>query len=341
MAAHFKPGLQPILLVQSAVFPGLSSLRPFQFDHLPMPSASPPAAATMASRALPRSLSHAPESCLAQVNDFELIALVGRGAFADVWKVRDRRTGQFQALKQLRADCTDQPAARQLLKNEAEIGRKIACEYVVKVGHARCEIEPPYLVMEWLSGRTLDDRLAADRRLFCSEALWIARQCAQGMHALMVAGYTHGDIKPSNIFLCDNGMVKLIDLGFARPDRLVQEELMTHGRAVTGTPEYLAPETLISSKLGGAARDVYSLGVTLYRMLSGSLPFEGETVIDLVRKHQQSLPPRLRSLTPDVPREVGEFVHRLLSKQPLRRGSGLSWLVQDLIGLELSLLSVG
>jgi serine/threonine-protein kinase len=160
------------------------------------------------------------------------------------------------------------------------------------------------------------------------------------MHDLLIAGYTHGDIKPSNIFLCDDGTVKLIDLGFARADRIHPVDLGgASARTVTGTPEYMAPETLISGNAGGAARDVYSLGVTLYQMLTGSLPYQADSVAEVLRQHQQSLAPRLRSLAPDVPREVDEFVHRLLSKQPLRRGGGLSWLVRELIGLELSLLS--
>src|SRR5262249_32699990 len=90
---------------------------------------------------------------------------------------------------------------------------------------------------------------------------------------------------------------------------------------------------------GGVARDVYSLGVTLFRMLTGTLPFKGQSVADILRQHQQSLPPRLRSLAPDVPREVSGLVQRLLSKQPLRRGGGLLWLIDELIGLELSLLA--
>jgi serine/threonine-protein kinase len=271
--------------------------------------------------------------------DFELIRLAGRGTYAEVWQVRYRPTGTLLALKQLRTDRDNRPAARRILENEAEVAGKVNSEFVVRLVHPQLNANPPYLILEWLAGRTLEARLASGQRLFCREALWIARQCAQGMHALLVAGHMHGDIKPSNIFLSDDGAAKLIDLGFARSDRLLATDLAREpARHLTGTPEYLAPETLLAGDSNGVGRDIYSLGVTLYQMLTGALPFTGENVGDVLRQHQGSVPHRLRALAPDVPREVDELVLRLLSKQPLRRGAGLSWLIRELIGLELMLL---
>jgi eukaryotic-like serine/threonine-protein kinase len=291
-------------------------------------------------RAAPFFAAPAAEATAPRLNEFEMLALAGRGTFAEVWHVRDPQTGEDRALKKLRTDLPDQPAARRILANEAEIAGKVTSPHVVRLAAKCLDADPPCLVLEWLAGRTLETRLVAEKRIFCRDALWIARQCVQGMHALLLAGFSHGDIKPSNIFLCDDGTVKLIDLGFARPDRIVATELSDPvDRTVTGTPEYMAPEVLVRGESGGIARDVYSLGVTLYRMLTGSLPFNGTTIVEVLREHQQSLPPRLRSHAPEVPREVSEFVHRLLSKQPLRRGGGLSWLVRELIGLELIMMS--
>ena len=303
------------------------------------PSTSAPAP----SRLLPRTTSRVAASPPSQSLDFDLVGIAGRGSFAEVWQVLQHPTGEVFALKQLRADRLDQPVARQILENEAEIGSKVACEHVVKVCKARTDAVPPYLLLEWLSGQTLEARLSTSKKLFCGESLWIARQCAQGMHSLLIAGFTHGDIKPSNIFICNNGNVKLIDLGFARPDQLSAADLEhSPGRALTGTPDYLAPEALAqpnsSGRSSGLSRDIYSLGATLYRMLTGSLPFQGETVADVLRQHQKSIPVPLRTLAPEVPREVSDLVHRLLSKEPLRRGNGLSWLIRELIGLELDVL---
>jgi serine/threonine-protein kinase len=272
--------------------------------------------------------------------DFELAALAGRGAFAEVWKVRDRSTGEWLALKKLRADSANPGVARRIIINEAEVARKIDSEFVVALREARLDADPPYLVLEWLDGWSLEARLMSEKSLSCRDAIWIARQCAQGMHSLLVCGYAHGDIKPSNIFLAEDGRVKLIDLGFARPDRLRTPEIADGLEAtLTGTPEYLAPEALVAGDPGGVARDVYSLGVTLFRMLTGVLPFSGDSVSEVLRQQRQSLSPRLRSLAPGVPREISEFVHRLLSKDPVRRGEGLHWLVHQLVGLELLELS--
>jgi serine/threonine-protein kinase len=269
-------------------------------------------------------------------HEYEMIALAGSGTFAEVWQVRDPRTGEIYALKRLRTETTDQRAARRILANEAEVAAKVESPNVARLAASFLTADPPCLLMEWLDGQTLEARLAVENRIFCREALWIARQCAQGLHALLVTGFSHGDVKPSNIFLCEDGTVKLIDLGFARPDRIIAAELTDPAeRSVTGTPEYMAPETLLGTDADGIARDVYSLGVTLYQMLTGSLPFNGRTMVELLREHQQSIPPRLRSQAPEVPREISDFVHRLLAKQPLRRGGGLSWLVRELIGLEL------
>ncbi|MES1262150.1 MAG: serine/threonine-protein kinase [Acidobacteriota bacterium] len=270
------------------------------------------------------------------VPHLELLALAGKGSFGEVWLVQDRRTGRLHALKQLRADCPNPAAARQLLWNEAEVGRRVTSDYVVRVGEAFLDATPPHLILEWLSGETLESRLLRERQLSCQEAFWIARQCAQGLLDLLRAGFTHGDVKPSNIFLCRSGLAKLIDLGFARPDQRLVDDLDDRSRTLSGTPEYLAPETLVPSERSGVARDLYSLGVTLYRMLTGALPFQGTSVGEIVRQQQQTRATRLRTLAPHAPPEAEELVHQLLAKQPLRRGPGLRPVLQTLIGLELA-----
>ena len=262
---------------------------------------------------------------------YHAVTFVGGGAFSQVWQVRDEQSGELFALKELRAEWDGHKTARQLFANEAEVGQKLSSPFIVRILQAQLQSAPRYLLMEWMLGQTLEHLLCEAGSLPVCQTVWIARQCVQGMSDLAVAGYMHGDIKPSNVFVCRNGQVKLIDLGFAHPTSAVSAE-------ITGTLEYLAPESLTRVP-SGIARDLYSLGVMLFRMLSGRLPFAGESASDIARQQQESIAPALRSLNPHVPHEVASLVQRLLSKQPLRRAAGLADLVRELVALEIDLLS--
>lgn len=271
--------------------------------------------------------------------EYQAVSYAGCGSFSEVWRVSRSDSDQHFALKQLRTDWEEQRVARSLLANEAEAGRRIVSAHVVRILDARLELAPRYVVMEWLEGMSLEKLLETSGRFCCNQALWIARQCAQGLADLHAGGLLHGDIKPANVFVCDDGTVKLIDLGFSRA---LAGDAPPQGM-LTGTPEYMAPETLAGGKAGGkfsgSAKDVYSLGIVLYRMLSGRLPFQGDVPVEILREHQQSIAPDLRHVAPDVPREVSDLVTRLLSKQPLRRVSATRELVRELLRLELASLS--
>lgn len=277
-------------------------------------------------------------SLAAGAAEYDLLSLAGRGSFAEVWLAREQSTGGLFALKNLRDDLPNPQTARSLLENEAEAASRVHSEHVVQLVAAALDASPPYLVLEWLSGETLEERLQREGPLVAGQTLWTARQVAQGLADMLAAGLVHGDVKPSNIFICRSGAVKLIDLAFVRPDRRPPDELI-EPPAFTGTPDYLAPEALVPAEQQGIARDLYALGVTMYRMLAGQSPFHAEAVAETIRRQQQLHPPRLRSLAPHVAPEIEDLVHRLLSKQPVRRGENIRRLIRELIGLELAELA--
>lgn len=265
-----------------------------------------------------------------ETGDYEALCRVGEGAFGEVWQVREVATGRLFAIKQLRAEWENHRTARRLLENEAEVGQRVRSPHLIRVVTSQLRASPPFLVLEWLEGETLDAALSRTPCLPCHRALWIARQCVSGLLALQAAQLIHGDLKPSNVFVGREGRVKLIDLGFTRRVGAASAEL-------TGTPEYLAPEVLAGEN-SQHGRDIYSLGVMLYRMLTGRLPFQAETVPELMEQQQRATVTPIRTFAPLVPSEVAAFAERLLSKQPLRRSGGLADLLRELLALEVASL---
>ncbi|MEX1230248.1 MAG: serine/threonine-protein kinase [Planctomycetaceae bacterium] len=265
--------------------------------------------------------------------EYELLKLVSRGPIADVWLVRDKASGAEFALKQLREEWADDPTACQLLKNEVEVAAAVQSPYVVRVWEAPTHFERPGVLMEWLGANTLAQHLEAVTRLTVRESLWIARQCALGLKDLIDAGYVHGDIKPENIALLAEGAIKLIDLGFAQP--VARNSEIPRSDVFTGTIAYTAPEAFTSERSSVISRDLYSLGILLYRMLTGRLPFQGTTTAEVMRQHREQRPPLLLAWCPDVSDDVVNFVNRLLAKHPLRRPADVKEVVQELIRLEL------
>jgi serine/threonine protein kinase len=268
---------------------------------------------------------------------YEPLELAGMGAFAEVWKAVEIRTERICALKRLRPDRCDDATALQLIRNEAQASQAAASPHLLKLVQAEPRAEVPYLVFEWLEGRTLEDELRDEGALSLRRAVWMARQTADGMHDLERCGLAHGDIKPQNIFVTLGGEVKLLDLGFVRPIAL--QPGPHPGDTLLGTPEYLAPESLVSGMALPVAKDMYALGVTLYRMLTGRLPFVGDSPAELMIQHRQTKPTLLRRYRPDAPRELSDLVGRMLAKQPFRRPHNLRSLIRELVDLEISLLT--
>ena len=162
--------------------------------------------------------------------------------------------------------------------------------------------------------------------------IWIARQTAEGLAAIDAAGYTHGDIKPSNLFLDAHGHVTLLDLAFARRH---DEPAKHRERSIAGTGYYLAPEHFSSHSLPDIRSDIYSLGVVLYQLLSGQLPIMGRTLDEVARAHKQANPKLLRNLVPNLPHGVAALVQSMMAKDMLRRPQSPKELIALLVRLEI------
>jgi len=296
-----------------------------------------------------------------RVKLWELVRLVAEGPLTQLYRARPvggpRGRPAPYALKLLRAEWEDDARAVNLICREALVGRTVAHSHVISVLSASLSRPPYFVVMPWLRGDTLAERLrwrgcdpagvagravpGADRRteplpIDLPSALWIARQTAEALGALHASGWMHGDVKPSNILLSPEGHVTLLDLGFARRD---SETGSAVERCVMGTCLYLAPETISSALRADIRSDVYSLGAVLFEMLTGRPPFEAPDLPALVGQHQRARPPDLRRLAPQLPTGAIRLVREMLAKEPLRRPQTPRELIDRLVALEIAAFS--
>jgi serine/threonine-protein kinase len=266
--------------------------------------------------------------------------LAAEGSLARIYRARPAETSgdrpALYALKMLGPQWQTDPRAVGLLQREALVGRAVSHPHLVSILQASLGRPPQFVVMPWLDGATLRAQLDAGRGVDLPVALWIARQVAEALEALHAAGWMHGDVKPGNIFISPEGHVTLLDLGFARR---ADETGSAVDRLLTGTCNYIAPELITSVLRADIRSDIYSLGVVLFELVAGRLPFTGDSLAELAGQHKQSRPPNLRHLAPHLPKSVVQLVHQMLAKEPLRRPQRPRELIDRLVMLEITTFS--
>jgi serine/threonine protein kinase len=269
-----------------------------------------------------------------------LVEFVGKGSLARIYRARPAGSSVDRpanyAVKMLRRCWQDDAAAVRLLQREALVGQSVSHPHLVPVLAASVLDSPRLLAMPWLEGASLQARMAAGETFSVPRALWIARQTAEALDGLHVAGWLHGDVTPGNIHISAAGHVTLIDLSFARR----RDEIGSAAdRPIMGTCSYVAPEYLTSALRPDIRSDIYSLGVVLFEMLSGRLPYPAKELADLATQHKQSTPADLARLAPETPREVITLVRRMTAHAPLRRPQLPRELVESLVALEIGSFS--
>jgi serine/threonine-protein kinase len=269
-----------------------------------------------------------------QVGPWQPVQLAGEGRLAKVYRARPSEAGPGApadyALKVLRERLEDNPLAVELLRREAAVAQQVSDPHLVSVLAAGLEEPPYYVVMPWLAGRSLEGKI---NRMSVGAALWTARQVSEALDSLHQSGWMHADVKPANIIVSPEGHATLVDLGFARRR---DEAGSVVNRPLLGTVAYIAPE-MVTSTLGADIRsDIYSLGATLYELLSGRPPFTGNDLAELISQHRQSVPTDVRELVGGIPDEVAELIAKMLAKEPLRRPQTPRELIDQLVRLEIA-----
>jgi len=275
-----------------------------------------------------------------RLGSWRLIAPVAQGTMAEIFRAAsatapDDQVGLY-AVKRLCARWHEMPQAVLHFQREALIGRSLCHSHLIAVLAAQVERPPYYLVMPWLDGRSLGDRIREPERVPLAVALWWMRQTAEALAALAEAGWMHADVKPDNLMVSPRGHVTLLDLGLARR---MDETGSIAERLVVGTPAYMAPETLTSALGSSLQSDIYSLGAVLFELLTGHRPFETEELGQLVRLHRQGPPPCVRRVAAEVPADVARLVDRMLAREPLRRPSSPREVADELARLEIHYLA--
>jgi eukaryotic-like serine/threonine-protein kinase len=235
----------------------------------------------------------------------------------------------------LRPEWHDQPSVVKLLQREARVGLSVRHARLVRVLDAHVTREPFFLVMELAPGESLRWRLDRVYQLDVSTALWVTRQTAEALAKLHRAGFIHGDVKPDNVRLIDSGSAVLIDLGFAH--RPGENEFFLAQGYVLGTVNYLAPELCGADPEDTVSSDLFSLGVTLFEMVSGRLPYPAGSTEQMLRRHASDPPADVRRFIAEIPEDLARLIDRLLSRRPTER-PGAAAVVQKLINLEIATL---
>jgi serine/threonine protein kinase len=277
-----------------------------------------------------------------RLGPWQLVRLLGEGSFTRVYQARPADGATHQpaayAVKVLRKEWWREPLAIDMQRREAWVGAKASHPNLLPVLSASVKEPPFYLVSPKLDGTTLEQMLLEQGPLDVPLALWIARQTADGLAALFEAtGMIHTDVKPANLFVSPTGHATLIDFGFVQTPA---EASRWATRPLTGTLAYIAPELVTSALASDARSDIYSLGVTLYEMLTGRRPWESDDPAELATLHREAKPIELGVLRPDVPEPVAELVHSMLAKDPLRRPNSARELAGRLVRLEIDSFSL-
>ncbi len=270
-----------------------------------------------------------------RIPGYELLACLGGGTITSVYAARALDSGKACAVKLLRPDWQDQPIAVKLLQREARACLSVRHPHLVRLHEAHVTSPPYYLVMEMLPGESLRRKLRRDYRLDVPAALWIVRQVAEALAALHRKGFIHGDVKPDNIRLVADGQAMLLDLGFAH--RVGENASLLEAGYVLGTVNYLAPELCGKKPHDDPRCDVFSLGVTLFELLTGQLPYPGGTTAETLRRHRHESPGAIHLCGVHLPAGLAELVQNMLSRDVTDRPR-MDALVGELIGLEISAL---
>ncbi len=261
---------------------------------------------------------------------YHIIEELGRGGMGKVYKVLDTQVDEKLAIKILNPEVASDEKSRERFRNELRTTRQISHRHICRVYDFSEADGQAFITMEYVSGEDLKSLIRRIGQLTPGKAVFIARQIAEGLDEAHRLGVVHRDLKPHNIMLDKEGNVRIMDFGIART---FKKTGVTDTGVIIGTPEYMSPEQ-VEGKDADQRSDIYSLGIIMYEMLTGRVPFSGDTPLSVAVKQKTERPVNPRRINPQIPIEISRIILRCLEKDRSLRFQEAKQLMQELQTIE-------
>lgn len=261
---------------------------------------------------------------------YEVIEELGEGGMGIVYKVFDRKIDEKVALKVLAPEIAGDEKTIERFRNELKLARKVSHRNVCRMYDLSEEENTHFITMEFVPGENLKSLIKRIGQLSKTKALSIAKQVCEGLTEAHRQGVVHRDLKPQNIMVDSDGNARIMDFGIARS---IRTKSITETGMIIGTPEYMSPEQVEGVGIDHQS-DLYSLGVILFEMLTGRVPFQGDTPLSVILKHKTEQPPDPRKFDDQIPDVISRMILKCMEKEKSKRYHTADALLTDIVEIE-------